>query len=74
MGAIMIIAILNINIRQSVAYDLAGMAINVMALSVVAKILMPAAHQGMRPPALKKSSVLFSLRIKKNPKSNIPIK
>ncbi len=29
------------------------MAIKVMALRVVANMLMPAAHQGIRPPALK---------------------
>jgi hypothetical protein len=74
MGATIIMAMLNMNIRQSVAYDLAGMAINVIALRVVAKMLMPAAHQGIRPPALKKSSVLFSRRMKKNPSSNMPIK
>ena len=39
---------------------LAGAAIKVMALSRVAKILIPAAHDGMRRPARKKSSVLFS--------------
>ena len=37
----------------------------VIALSVVAKILMPAAHHGMRPPALKKSSVSLLSFIKK---------
>ena len=49
---------------QSVAKLLAGMAMKVMALSWVPKMLSPAAHQGMRPDALKKSSVVFSRREK----------
>ena len=48
---------------QSVAYTLAGTAMNVMALSWVPKMLMPAAHQGMRRPARKKSFVVLLRRV-----------
>ena len=36
-------------------------------LSMVAKMLTPAAHQGTRPPPLKKSSVPRSRFMKKKP-------
>jgi hypothetical protein len=52
------------SIGQFSANALAGTARNVIALNCVPKMLMPAAHQGIRLPARKKSSVLFSLLAK----------
>jgi len=66
-GATMTMAMFPMKYRQSVANVLAGMAMKVSALSCVPKMLMPAAPQGMRPPALKKSSVVFSRREKYTP-------
>ena len=55
-GTTMIMAMLYMNILQSPEYVLAGMDRNVMALSAVANMLMPAAHQGIFPPPLKNLS------------------
>ena len=42
-----------------------------MALSAVANMLMPAAHQGMARPPLKKRSLLPFFREKKKPRAVI---
>ena len=44
----------------------------VMELSIVAKILTPAAHHGMRWPPRKKSSVVLFLRMNEAPSQTIP--
>ena len=52
-GAMIGIAILNMNHVQLVAYAFAGKERYVIALNIVEKILRPAAHQTTRFPATK---------------------
>ena len=55
---------LPIEYTQSCAYALDGMPVNVSELSIVAKMLQPAAHHGMWLPPRKKSSVFLFFRAK----------
>ena len=52
---------------QSVSQLLAGVAMNVIALTDVAKIEIPLAHQGILRPARKNSSVESSRRAHQAP-------
>ncbi len=67
--------------NDPIAYDQSerkarsGTDMKVIELSVVAKILIPAAQAGILPPALKKASVsLLERLVKYAPTSNIPTK